>query len=413
MKKNSGALITVFLAVLIDLMGFGIVLPLLPFYASAFNASPVTIGLLYSIYSFAQLVFAPIWGGLSDRIGRRPIMLISTFGAAIAYVLFGLAHSLFILFLSRLIAGIMGGNISTAQAYVADVTTPEDRAKGMGLIGAAFGIGFLLGPAIASVLIHPAFMKLFHISEHNRFAIPGFFAALMSTVSFLLVMFKLPETVGKTPADNGKLVKISIFTPQFWNMIFHDKKSRVPFLFPMLIGCMLLSSFGQSSLYSSFPLFCESSFKVSAENVGFMFAFMGLINVVVQGGLIRMLLKRFSEEVLFLSGAVFMSAGFSLVSVAHSKNILILFLAIMAIGWSLVIPTLSSLISKEADPSQVGATMGISQGMASLGRVIGPTWGGFLYAVAHRLPFAATGAILFLMVLVGLKIKPGLNTLER
>ena len=148
--KSKPALATVFLAVLIDLMGFGIVLPLLPFYASLFKASPVAIGLLYSIYSFAQLIFSPIWGGLSDRVGRRPIMLMSTLGASFAYLLFGLAHTLPLLFLSRLIAGIMGGNISTAQAYVVDVTPPEKRAEGMGLIGAAFGIGFGLGPPIGS-----------------------------------------------------------------------------------------------------------------------------------------------------------------------------------------------------------------------------------------------------------------------
>ena len=406
MKKNA-ALITVFLAVLIDLMGFGIVLPLLPFYASEFNASAVTIGLLYSIYSFAQLVFSPFWGGLSDRIGRRPVMLISTLGACVAYTMFGLAHSLAILFLSRLIAGIMGGNISTAQAYVADVTTPEDRAKGMGLIGAAFGIGFLFGPAIASLLIHPAFMNFLHIADHNRFAVPGFFAALMSLISFLLVLFKLPETVNTAQAANGgKIQKMSIFTKKFWLFVFEDKGSKAPHFFPILIGCMLLSSFGQSSLYSSFPLFCESNFGISAEKVGLMFAFMGLIGVLVQGGLIRVLLRKFSEEQLFLTGTILMTAGFLLIPAAHAKNMLFLFMTLMAFGWSLIIPTLSSLISKESDPAQVGATMGISQGMASLGRVIGPTWGGLLYGMAHRLPFAATGLVLSLMIWVGIKLRP-------
>ena len=340
-------------------------------------------------------------------------MLISTLGAAFAYVMFGLAHSLTILFISRLIAGIMGGNISTAQAYVADVTAPEDRAKGMGLIGAAFGIGFLFGPAIASILIHPSFMNFFHIPEQNRFAIPGFFAAALSLISFLLVLFKLPETVGKNSAGGSKLIKLSIFTPQFWKMIFYEKKSGIAFLFPMLIGCMLLSSFGQSSLYSSFPLFCESGFGIPAEKVGLMFAFMGLIGVVIQGILIQPLVKKFSEEKLFLTGTVLMTTGFLLISYAHSINTLMIFVAVMALGWSLIIPTLTSLISKEADPSQVGATMGISQGMASLGRVMGPAWGGLLYGFGHRIPFIATGIILLLMVLVGIKLKPGLNTLER
>ena len=154
---NKPALATVFLVVMIDLLGFGIVLPLLPFYAQEFSASAVTIGLLYSVYSFMQLIFSPIWGSLSDRIGRRPIMLLSTFGAVLAYVIFGLAESLGVLFFSRIIAGVMGGNISTAQAYIADVTDKENRAKGMGLIGAAFGIGFVVGPASATLLIHSSF----------------------------------------------------------------------------------------------------------------------------------------------------------------------------------------------------------------------------------------------------------------
>ncbi|MDR9367221.1 MAG: MFS transporter, partial [Balneolaceae bacterium] len=141
--KNKSALATVFLVVVIDLLGFGIVLPLLPFYAQEFSASAVTIGLLYSVYSFMQLIFSPIWGSWSDRVGRRPIMLMSTFGAVIAYIIFGFAGSLSVLFLSRIVAGTMGGNISTAQAYIADITDSENRARGMGLIGAAFGIGFV------------------------------------------------------------------------------------------------------------------------------------------------------------------------------------------------------------------------------------------------------------------------------
>ncbi|MFN2374789.1 MAG: MFS transporter, partial [Cyclonatronaceae bacterium] len=202
MKK--GRLFTVFLVVLVDLIGFGIVLPLLPFYAGEFGANPVAIGLLYSVFSFAQLIFSPVWGSLSDRIGRRPVMLLSTFGAVIAYIIFGLAGSLAVLFLSRAVAGVMGGNIATAQAYIADVTTEKDRARGMGLIGAAFGIGFVMGPAIATGLIHPGFHDLMSSTglvefaewmSANKFALPGFFAAGLSLLSFILVWFLLEETV--------------------------------------------------------------------------------------------------------------------------------------------------------------------------------------------------------------------------
>lgn len=399
------ALLTVFLAVLIDLMGFGIVLPLLPFYASIFKASAVQIGLLYSTYSFAQLIFSPIWGSLSDKYGRRPIMLISTFGASFAYLLFGLAHTLWLLFLSRLIAGIMGGNISTAQAYVTDVTTHEDRAKGMGLIGAAFGIGFVIGPAVGALLIHPKFLALFHILQRNEFALPGFFASLLSLSSFLLVLFKLPETVKKEENDNQRVVRQSIFTRTFWQSIIKEEGQTGKGLFPMLILSMFLLSFAQASLYSSFPLFCKHYLSLSAGQVGILFVYMGTIAIVIQGGLIKVLTKKFGEEKLFLTGSIMMALGFVLIPFSTSENLLVLFLGLLSVGGSLNGPTLTSLISKEADPAKVGATMGTSQGIASLGRVIGPTWGGFAYDLWYRLPFFTTAVFLSITISVGLKLK--------
>ncbi len=402
--SKSTALSTVFLAVLIDLMGFGIVLPLLPFYASAFKASAVTIGLLYSIYSFAQLVFSPIWGSLSDRVGRRPIMLMSTAGAALAYVLFALSRSLSLLFLSRLMAGVMGGNISTAQAYVADVTTHEDRAKGMGLIGAAFGIGFVLGPALSTLLVHPQTLEFLHINIQNKFAIPGLFAAFMSLVSFILVLFKLPETVKKSKNDSNQILKTSIFTKKFWLGIFEQKKPGLKNTFPLLILSAFLLSFAQASMYSSFPLFCKIKLSLSAEKVGMQFVYMGLIAVIIQGGLIKSLVRKFGEGKLFLTGSILMLVGFTLIPFAPSTSLLTIFLSVMAIGASLNGPTLNSLISKEADPQAVGRAMGTSQGIASLGRVLGPTWGGFLFGFSYRLPFLATAAFLSLTIFVGLKL---------
>ncbi len=404
--NQKSALATVFLAVLIDLMGFGMILPLLPFYANAFHASPLAIGLLYSIYSLAQLIFSPIWGGLSDRVGRRPVMLLSTFGAAFAYLIFGLAHSLWLLFVSRLIAGIMGGNISTAQAYVADVTTPDERARGMGLIGAAFGIGFVMGPAMASVLIHPVFLKFLRIPLQNKYSIPGFFAAFLSLCSFLLVFFKLPETVQRAKEDSQRILKTGIFTKNFWRSIFEEKTAGIKHLLPMLIGCIFLFSFAQSSLYSSFPLFCESTLGLSEEKIGILYAYLGLIAVLVQGGLIRILVKKFGEVRLFFIGTIFMVGGFALVPMAHSESILVIFLGLLALGGSLTGPTLNSLISKEADPSKVGAALGTSQGIAALGRVIGPTWGGLLYGLGAGVPFFATASFLSLTIFVG-------NRLER
>lgn len=403
--KSKSALATVFLAVLIDLLGFGIVLPLLPFYASLFKASPMTIGLLYSIYSFAQLIFSPIWGRLSDRVGRRPIMLMSTLGASFAYLLFGLAHTLPLLFLSRLIAGMMGGNISTAQAYVADVTPPEKRAEGMGLIGAAFGIGFVLGPAIASVLIQPAFLDFFKIPVQHEYAIPGFFAAALSFTSFLLVLFKLPETVKAPRGEKEGFFKASVFTKGFWASMMESKTSEVKFIFPMLVGCVFLFSFAQSSLYSSFPLFCESELGLSAGKVGMLYAYLGLIAIVLQGGLIRSLVKKFSEEKLFLVGSFLLTVGFALIPLARSVQFLAGALGLLGLGGGLTGPTLNSLISKEADPTKVGQALGTSQGMAALGRVAGPTWGGLLYEVSVWLPFALTALFLSVTVVIGNKLQ--------
>lgn len=338
-------------------------------------------------------------------------MLLSTFGAALAYLLFGFAHSLFLLFLSRLIAGVMGGNISTAQAYVADVTSPQDRARGMGLVGAAFGIGFVMGPAIASILIHPAFLNFFKIPVENRYSIPGFFAAFLSLTSFFLVFFKLPETVqpGKKEGPR-RIFKSSVFSKSFWHSITEHRPSAIKHLFLMLVGCIFLFSFAQSSLYSSFPLFCGAQLKLSEEKVGMLYAYLGFIAILVQGGLIRSWVKKWGETRLFFFGAFLMVAGFALIPLAHSLSFLIVFLGLLSLGGSLTGPTLNSLISKEADPSKVGRAMGTSQGMASLGRVIGPTWGGFLYGVRPGLPFLATASLLSLTVFVGNKLERSKNS---
>ena len=402
MKKS--ALYTAFLVVLIDLMGFGIVLPLLPFYSSQFGASAVAIGLLYSVYSFAQLLFSPIWGGLSDRVGRRPIMLMSTLGSTLSYLLFAFSHSFALLFLSRLLAGIMGGNISTAQAYVADVTEHHDRAKGMGLLGAAFGIGFIVGQGLASVLVHPAVSG--SLPLENKYALPGFAAATLSAISFMLVLLKLPETVDKkNAAGASKNARPSVFTPAFWRSLARQGQSSAAHVLPLLFASMFLLSFGQASLYSTFPLFCSRELALTAEKVGMQFVYMGLAAAVIQGVLLKRLEKRFGEKRLFLTGSVLMAAGQALIPFARSVPFLTAFLLLMAIGGSLNMPTLNSLISKEASSAQMGAMMGSSQGLAALGRMIGPTWGGLLFGVSFKHPFVITGLLVSLTVFAGLKLQ--------
>jgi MFS transporter, DHA1 family, tetracycline resistance protein len=420
---KKGRLFTVFLVVLVDLIGFGIVLPLLPFYAGEFGANPVAIGLLYSVFSFAQLIFSPVWGSLSDRIGRRPVMLLSTFGAVIAYIIFGLAGSLTVLFLSRAVAGVMGGNIATAQAYIADVTTEKDRARGMGLIGAAFGIGFVMGPAIATGLIHPAFHDLMSSTglvdfaawmSANKFALPGFFAAGLSLLSFILVWFLLEETVetgtAKTiqqppvPSLTEPVYKrYSVFSPTFWKTLVPGNSAGGGF-FGLLLLSIFLLSFGQATLYSAFPLFCEAVLGMGAEQVGVQFFYIGLIAVVVQGGLIKYITRWFAEERVFLVGNILMTVGMALIAWSGTISMLTLFIGIMALGHSLNLPTVHSLISKEADPSRMGAMMGTAQGLSGLGRTIGPTWGGLLFGFGAGLPFILTSAILIITIWVGFRM---------
>src|SRR3989338_4467071 len=383
-------------------MGFGIVLPLLPFYASEFQASAVTIGLLYSVYSLAQLVFSPFWGSLSDRFGRRPIMLLSTLGSALSYVLFALSHSLALLLVSRVLEEMVGGNISTAQAYVADVTAHEERTKGMGLIGAAFGIGFVIGPAISAVLIHSSVADFFHMGQ-NKYAVPGFFAAFLSTVSFFLVLTRLPETVKLSQSsDAERIVRAGIFTRKFWRSL--SKKNKDSVLTALLIS-LLLISVGHSALYSAFPLFCSRQLGLTTENVGILFAIMGLIAVFIQGGLIRMLEKTFGERKLFVAGSLLMALGLALIPLARNIQTLSLYLAVLAVGGSLNGPTLNSLISKHSQPSGIGALMGTAQGLSALGRVIGPTWGGILFGIGFRLPFMITALVVFTTVWVGLSLR--------
>ena len=333
-------------------------------------------------------------------------MLISTLGASIAYLIFGLAHTLSLLFISRLIAGIMGGNISTAQAYVADVTPPEERARGMGLIGAAFGIGFVLGPAAATFLVHPKILEFFRIPVEHHYALPGFFASVLSLASFLMVFFRLPETVNvsERELDRSFKLKTGVFRREFWQTIFFHRTDRPPSLFPLLILCVFLLSFAHSSLYSAFPLFCKFRMNLSAEKVGMQFVLMGVIAVIIQGGLIRKLVKIASEEKLFLTGNALMLLGFLALPLTRSLPLLSAVLSLVAIGASLNGPTLNSLVSQEADPTKLGSTMGTSQGISGLGRVLGPAIGGFLYDRAYFAPFWIVAATLCVPFYIGLKL---------
>jgi len=354
-------LIIILITVFIDLVGFGIVLPILPLYAKndPFNATPIEIGAVFAVYSLMQFFFTPILGKLSDRYGRRPILFFSLMGSALGYLVLGLANTLFLVFLGRIISGITGGNISTAQAYIADVTSKENRAKGMGLFGAAFGLGFILGPAIAGLL-----------SKYG-IHVPFYFAAILSFANATTLYFVLPESVKKgLPQPQGR--------SRFAELIESFRQKEYGIL--NLLYFLLIVAF--SMMTYSFVLYTDHVFYYNAEQNGYLFTFVGIISVIGQGFLFGSLVKRVGEGVLAAAGCVFMVGSLfaiPLVSPANGGLTALLFICtFMALGNAFASPSLMSLVSKISHEHEQGKSLGIMQSIASLARAIGPTIGGIL-----------------------------------
>ncbi|HEX8177635.1 MAG TPA: MFS transporter [Pyrinomonadaceae bacterium] len=349
-------LLVIFITVFIDLIGFGIVIPVLPFYVEGtrFNASPSAVGLLFASYSIMQLIFSPILGRLSDKYGRRPILLISLIGTAAGFLVLGLATTLWMLFAGRIIDGISGGNISTAQAYIADVTTPENRAKGMGMIGAAFGLGFIFGPAIGGIL------------SRWGIEVPFLFAAGLALANATLLYFTLPETVTKEhPA------KVSAATGR-WKPLFQALKQR-RLAFVLIIYFLFIVAF--SIMTSSFALFTMFRFGYDAHDTGWLFGYVGVIGAIIQGGLIGRLVKTFGELRLIVTGAFLFAASLFIIPLTGPQSgvaVLLAVGALFAVGNALSTPSLTSLASKSAGRAEQGGVLGVTQSVASLARAVGP-----------------------------------------
>lgn len=370
MKRSP--LLVIFITVFIDLVGFGIVIPVLPFYTEGtiFNATPRTVGLLFASYSVMQLIFSPILGRLSDKYGRRPVLLLSLIGTGISFLILGFANTLWMLFLGRILDGITGGNISTAQAYIADVTTKEDRAKGMGLLGAAFGLGFIFGPAIGGIL--------------SRWGIhvPFFFAAGLSFANTVLLYFTLEETVTPDhPARN------SAARGRGWSEAFRSlTHPRLGFV--LTISFLFVVAF--SIMTTSFSLYTMFRFGYDAQQNGWLFAYVGLIAVIIQGGLIGRLVKRFGELPLVVAGALcFAVSLFAIPFVGPYRGGLLGMLiggGVFSLGNSLATPALNSLASKSAGLAEQGTVLGVTQSISSLARAVGPSLTALLIhsSIAHR-----------------------------
>ncbi len=357
MKSDRSVLRIVFLTVFIDLLGFGIVIPLLPLYAEKYRPSPLAFGLLMSSFSAMQFVFAPLLGRLSDRYGRRPVLVVSLLGTVAGYLLFAFAHSLAMLFASRLLDGATGGNIGTAQAIIADSTAPADRARGMGMIGMAFGLGFIFGPAIGGLSVH--------LGE----AAPGLFAAGLSLVACLWAFLRLPET---RPAG-AVAPSVPLFSAGPLLRAFRRPE----------IGALMLLSLVTTTAFANFEAtfaqFLSLRLGAGPATVAWFFVFIGVCSALVQGGLVRRLAPRFGEARLVLAGGLLLVAGFLFLRVATDAPRLLVGIAVIALGIGVTTPTLSSLVSRRTASSEQGEILGAYQSMASLGRVFGPFAGEHLY----------------------------------
>ncbi|MEP6924214.1 MAG: MFS transporter [Pyrinomonadaceae bacterium] len=369
----SSPLLVIFVTVLIDLIGFGIVIPVLPYYAEAqaFQATPFEIGLLTSSYSAMQFIFSPILGQLSDRYGRRPILFFSLLGTSLGFLIVGVANTLVLLFVGRILDGMTGGNISTAQAYIADVTTPENRAKGMGMIGAAFGLGFVFGPVIGGLLSKVEFHNQYFNIEGIQ--TPFLFAALLALGNATLLYFVLPETVkfDKTAAPKPIRSRFSLFKEGFANRNL---------AIVIVLYFLVVTAF--SMMTTAFILYTMYRFGYDAVQNGFLFMYIGILGAVFQGVLFGRLAKRFGESRLVLAGALIMGVAFVFVPIVSPTvgglTGLLIGIAAFAIGNSLATPSLTSLGSKFSPPDSQGTSLGVLQSSASLARAGGPALAGLL-----------------------------------
>lgn len=403
-KPSSSALRVAFVTLFLDLLGFGIIIPIAPFYAESFGARPATVTLLTASYSLMQFLFAPMWGALSDRIGRRPIVLISIAVAAVGYLVFGLAESLWMLFAARMISGFGNANIGTVQAIVADVTSGADRAKGMGMIGAAFGLGFVFGPVIGG-LVGFAWGP----------SAPAFVAAGLAALNWIFAYTKLPET---------RVVGTGAREPRgFLGLRALAKATRYANL-PQLLAIAFVFTAGFAMMESTLGLFVEHSF-VDSELIGsrvghqraslltmWVMLAVGVTSVIVQGGLIGRLKKASSEKTLIIAGCALLVVSFAMMPFTPPLGFAAVFpvVIVLAFGSGIFSPSQSSLLSRSVPGDEQGAMLGLGQSMSALGRIVGPFTGGFLFERGHGAPFFTGAVLIGLGLLVAVTLKQAHET---
>ena len=399
--KSAPRLGGIFLTVFLDLLGFGLVLPFLAKEAhDAFGVSTFVAALLGSVYSLMQFLFVPVWGRVSDRVGRRPVLIWSIAGTVLSMGGLGVglawSSSVFWLFAARVFGGIATANLGTASAYIADITKPEDRARGMGLIGAAFGLGFIIGPGLGGAL-----SKIEISGRHG--AVPCFVAAALSVVNLVWVVFGLAESL---PRERRATAPRRRLTP------LNVAATRDAFAIPgvalaVVVNFLVILSF--TNLDQTFTFFCADLFGIDERGTGYVLAFIGVVAAIVQGGLVRPLSRRFTEVTLMRMGALVQAIAFAGLAGAGgsgSRAFLYVSSGLLALGNGLTQPSTSAFISRRAPPDRQGGTLGVNQSFASLARTFGPATGGWLYAnVGSRAPYAAAsiGMVIALALAAGLR----------
>jgi len=389
MPASRARLGVIFLTVFIDLAGFGLILPVLPYYAERFGASGIGYGALIGVFSLMQFVATVVLGGLSDRVGRRPVLLASILVGAVGYTMFGSAASYVWLIVARAISGFAGGNISVAQAYIADVTSPAERSRGMGLIGAAFGLGFIVGPGLGAVAAHFGGLRAV-----------GFVAAGLCLVNFVSAYFVLPESLRQEHRAARSLVDTTHLV----------RGLREPHFRPAFLVFGLIP-FAFSGYIVALPLFMEQAFGWGSGQLGVFFTVIGVIAATVQGYLFGKIQRRTGDRILISLGTAGMAIGIAAIPIAHTALAIYPWVVILAFGNSICAPALTGLISRLAGPGEQGAMMGAAQALTAMGRFSGLLLFGQLYDVGGpTATFVAAGLVMTVAWVVTLRIRdPGVE----
>jgi DHA1 family tetracycline resistance protein-like MFS transporter len=383
MKSRTG-LALIFLTVFIDLLGFGILIPILPSFAiKKLGVDEAAVGIAIALYSFVQFIFNPILGKFSDKHGRKPVIVMCLLINAIGYLIFAFTTSYFVLLLSRIVAGVGGSSIAVAQAYIADVTTKENRAKGMGLIGSAFGLGFVFGPLIGGFLSKLGYMET------------GLGAASFSLIAFIVTIILLPES----NLDRSKIIETK-------RKIFNSDAILKTFQHPtlaILISLFFILTFSFANIYGTFALLGLQVYGFTDLQNGYMFGIVGISSAIVQGGLIGPITKLIGKNRILILGSFFIMVTLALIPYAGNFLGLALDSIFLSFGTGLLQPTLLSLISEVTSEAEQGITLGVNQSLSALARMFGPLWGGFTFEyLGYPFPFLTGAAFMFLVVLATL-----------